>query len=64
MATIRKSSEGLGLPYYDYLENTYDNNLLIKTTYKIGGPEGTVVGEVVMTYDGSGNLLTLHKTIG
>lgn len=64
MATIRLSSEGLELPYYDYLENEYSGNLLIKTTYKLGEPEGKMVGEVLRTYDVNNNLLTVHKTIG
>lgn len=63
MATIRYSSEGLGLPYHDYLINEYTDNLLTKTTYKVGGPNGNVVGEVIRTYDVDVNLLTVHKTI-
>lgn len=50
---------GLPVPAYDYLENTYSGSNLTQTVYKLGGASGTVVATAVMTYDGSGNLLTM-----
>ena len=50
---------GLALPAYDYVSNTYTGGNLTQTVYKTGGATGTTVATAVMTYDGSGNLLTL-----
>lgn len=50
---------GLALPAYDYVSNTYTGGNLTQTVYKIGGATGTTVATAVMTYDGSGNLLSL-----
>ena len=50
---------GLALPAYDYVTNTYTSGNLTQTIYKTGGASGTTVATVTMTYDGSGNLLTL-----
>ena len=50
---------GLALPAYDYVTNTYTSGNLTQTIYKTGGATGTTVATVTMTYDGSGNLLTL-----
>ena len=50
---------GLAIPTHDYVSNTYTGGNLTQTVYKIGGATGTTVATAVMTYDGSGNLLTL-----
>ena len=50
---------GFALPAYDFVSNTYTGGNLTQSVYKIGGASGTTVATVVMTYDGSDNLLTL-----
>jgi hypothetical protein len=57
-------STQFGIPKYDYIENTYDvSSNLIQTVYKTGGAAGTILATVVMTYDGSNNLLTVARTV-
>jgi hypothetical protein len=52
----------LSIPVHDFLENAYDvNGNLLTVIYKNGGPSGRVVCTLTMTYDGSGNLLTLTR---
>jgi len=51
---------------YDYiaLTNSSIGGSTVPTTivYKTGGASGTVVATLVLTYDGSANLLTVTKT--
>ncbi|PWB94926.1 hypothetical protein [Methylosinus sporium] len=47
---------------WDYLENTYSGTNLTQTVYKIGGSGGTIIGTLTMTYDASGNLLTVTRS--
>lgn len=56
-------SDGLGIPPHDYLINTYTGSNLTETVYKRGGASGTVVATLTMTYDGSGNLLTVTRSV-
>lgn len=57
-------SNNMGIPAYDYLANTYDvNDNLTQVVYRLGGSTGTIVATVVMTYDGSNNLLTVERTV-
>jgi hypothetical protein len=54
----------LQIPEHDYGVNTYDaSNNLLSTVYRLGGPEGTIVATVTMTYDAEGNMLTFHRTL-
>lgn len=50
----------LGIPAYDYIENTYTGENLTQIVYKIGGSTGTIVATIVLTYDGT-KLLTLER---
>lgn len=54
--------DGLGIPAHDYISNTYTGNNLTQAVYKRGGASGTVVATLTMTYDGSGNLLTVTRS--
>lgn len=57
-------SNNMGIPAYDYIANTYDvNDNLTQIVYRLGGSTGTIVATVVMTYDGSNNLLTVERTV-
>ena len=56
-------TNGLGIPAHDYIENSYTGNNLTQVIYRLGGSSGTIVGTVVMTYDGSDNLLTVDRTV-
>lgn len=57
-------SNNMGIPAYDYIANTYDvNDNLTQVVYRLGGSTGTIVATVVMTYDGSNNLLTVERTV-
>lgn len=57
--SIQMVDGGLALPAYDYLENTYSGVNLTQTVYRLGGASGKIVATAFMTYDGSGNLLTM-----
>lgn len=46
---------------YDYLSLSYTDNNLTTVVYKNGGPSGTVVATLTLTYDGS-NLISLTKS--
>lgn len=67
MATKKYSNENyisnqMGIPGYDYIENTYDvDNNLINTKYYRGGSAGELVAEIEMTYDDNNNLLTVER---
>jgi len=57
-------ANNMGIPAYDYIGNTYDvSNNLTQVDYRMGGSGGTIVATVVMTYDGSNNLLTVERTV-
>lgn len=60
---VTDMSNPLGIPAHDFIQNTYDvsGNLTV-VEYKLGGQVGTVVAVLTMTYDGSGNLLTVTRT--
>ena len=48
---------------YDYIVlSDYDGANAGTVIYKVGGASGTVVATLTLTYDGSGNLLTVTKT--
>lgn len=54
--------EGLEIPTHDYIANTWTGANLTQTVFKRGGSSGTVVATLTMTYDGSGNLLTVTRS--
>ena len=57
-------SNGMGIPAHDHISNTYDiSNNLTNVVYKLGGAGGVIVATLVLTYDGSGNLETLTRTV-
>jgi len=47
---------------YDYISMSYTGSNLTGVEYKEGGVAGTVVANLAITYDGSGNILTITKT--
>jgi hypothetical protein len=53
---------GLSIPAHDYISNTYTGSNLTQTVFKRGGSGGTTVATLTMTYDGSGNLLTVTRS--
>lgn len=57
------ATRGMNIPAHDYIENTYNgSNQLVLITYKRGGASGVTVATQALTYDGSGNVLTVTKT--
>ncbi len=56
------SRTGLSIPAHDYISNTYTGSNLTQTVFKRGGASGTTVATLTMTYDGSGNLLTVTRS--
>jgi hypothetical protein len=54
--------DGLEIPTHDFIENTYTGSNLTKVEFKRGGSGGKVVATLDMTYDGSGNLLTVARS--
>ena len=53
---------GLVTDAYDYIDLSYTGSNLTGVVYKTGGSGGTTVATLVLTYDGSDNLLTVTKT--
>lgn len=47
---------------FDYISCSYTGANLTGVVYKLGGASGTVVSTLVLTYDGSGNLLTVTRS--
>ena len=54
--------EGLEIPTHDFVQNTYTGSNLTKVEFKRNGSGGHVVATLDMTYDGSGNLLTVARS--
>ena len=54
-------SSGFNIPAYDFIDCSYTGSNLTDVVYKISGVSGTMVAELALTYDGSGNLLTVSK---
>jgi hypothetical protein len=50
---------GFSIPKHDYVELSYTGSDMTGVTYKLGG---TTVATLTLTYDGSGNLLTVTKS--
>ncbi len=53
---------GLNIPIHDYVFCSYTGSNLTGVIYKVGGSAGVTVATLVLTYDGSNNLLTVSKT--
>ena len=47
---------------YDYIACTYAGANLTQAVYRLGGASGTIIATLNMTYDGSGNLLTVARS--
>ena len=57
-------ANGLGVPAHDHIANTYDGaGNLLRVEYRMGGASGEIVGVLDMTYDGSGQLLTITRSV-
>lgn len=50
------------MPEHDYISLSYSAGNLAGVVYKAGGSGGTTVATLTLTYDGSGNLLTVTKS--
>lgn len=55
-------ANGMGIPAHDHITNAYTGGDLTSVTYRLGGATGTIVAVLTMTYDGSGNVLTVERT--
>lgn len=53
---------GIEIPTHDYVSNTWTGSNLTQTVFKRGGASGKTVATLTMTYDGSGNLLTVTRS--
>lgn len=56
----------LGIPPHDYVLNIYDGvGNLVRVDFYFGGQQdqGELVGQITLTYDGSGNLLSTERTV-
>lgn len=56
------TTSGLAIPAHDYIANTYTGSNLTEVVYRTGGASGAVVATLALTYDGSGNLLTVTRS--
>lgn len=54
--------QGLLVPAHDYVSLSYTGNDVTGITYKEGGSSGITVATLALTYDGSGNLLTITRS--
>lgn len=52
---------GLNISIHDYVSCSYTGTDLTGVVFKTGGSGGTTVATLTLTYDGSGNLLTVTK---
>jgi hypothetical protein len=53
-------SNPLGIPTHDFINNTYDiDGNLVNVEYRLGG---VTVATLAMTYDATGNVLTVART--
>lgn len=54
----------MGIPPHDHVANAYTGGNLTSVTYYRGGlgAAGENVATILLTYDGSGNLLTVTRT--
>jgi hypothetical protein len=53
---------GLEIPTHDYIANTYSGTNLTVAVFRRGGASGKIVATLTMTYDGSGNVLTVTRS--
>ena len=55
----------MGIPPHDHVANTYNGDQLTTVKYYRGGAQaaGKHVGQVDLTYDGAGNLLTVTRSL-
>ena len=62
--THESSYGNMGIPPHDHVENTYSGTNLSTVKYFRGGAQsaGKLVAQIELTYDGSGNLLTVTRT--
>jgi hypothetical protein len=62
MTSAQQTETGLSIPKHDYIANTYTGSNLTTAVFKRGGASGTTVATLTLTYDGSGNVLTVTRT--
>jgi hypothetical protein len=55
-------TSNLAIPEHDYVSCSYTGTNLTGAVFKSGGASGITVATLVLTYDGSGNLLTVTKS--
>jgi hypothetical protein len=55
-------TSNLSVPEHDYVSCTYTGSNLTGAVFKFGGASGITVATLVLTYDGSSNLLTVTKS--
>jgi hypothetical protein len=55
-------TSNLAIPEHDYVSCTYTGSNLTGVVFKFGGASGILVATLVLTYDGSNNLLTVTKS--
>lgn len=53
---------GLEIPDHDHIGLAYTGGNLTTVTYKTGGPSGTTVATLTLSYDGSSNLTSVLKS--
>jgi hypothetical protein len=55
-------TSNLAIPEHDYVSCSYTGSNLTGAVFKFGGASGITVATLVLTYDGSSNLLTVTKS--
>lgn len=53
---------GFAISEHDYVSMSYTGGDLTQVVYKQGGASGATVATLALTYDGSGNVLTITKS--
>lgn len=55
------SLTGFNVPPHDYISLAYSGANMTGVTYKQGGASGTTVATLTLTYNGSGNVVSITK---
>lgn len=56
------SIPGLAIPEHDHVAMSYTGTNMTGVVYRQGGPGGTVVTTLALTYDGNGNVTSITKS--
>jgi hypothetical protein len=56
------SLDSFGIAGFDDIECEYTGSNMVGVTYRKGGPTGTILAVLALTYDGNGNVTRVTRT--